>query len=171
VVSGECYRKKNKKKIQNRKSKIQNRKMNWGHGILIVIIVFLAGMLGMVFYASMQTNEMIDDQYYQKELEFQSVIDAQQNLLNLSENNLVSQGLTEVIITFPQGSYEKLEQGTIELIRNDDQQKDVQIAVQPNGYAHRTIPKSSLSKGMYKARIKWTSDGRPYYKEENVYVE
>ena len=50
--------------------------MNWGHKLTIVIVLFVAGMLGMVSYAMMQDNEMIDDHYYQKELEYQDVIDA-----------------------------------------------------------------------------------------------
>jgi hypothetical protein len=80
--------------------------MNWGHKLTIVIVLFVAGMLGMVSYAMMQDNEMIDDHYYQKELEYQDVIDASQNLANLTSDNLVSQTLTEVMITLPVGTFE-----------------------------------------------------------------
>jgi hypothetical protein len=145
--------------------------MNWGHKITIVIVLFVAGMLGMVGYAMMQSNEMIDDHYYQKELEYQDVIDASQNLVNLSSDNLVSQTLTEVMITLPVGTYEKLEKGNIELLRIDSKSKDVQLPIKPNGWNVRTISKDTLIKGMYKARIRWTSAGREYYKEESVFVE
>lgn len=145
--------------------------MNWGHKITIVIILFLVGMLGMVYYASIQDNEMIDDHYYQKELVYQEVIDAKQNLANLSGNNLINQTMYEVVITLPTGSYEKLESGNIELLRNDNQSKDVQLKIEPNGSNRRTISKSLLSKGVYKARIKWNSGGITYYKEESVFVE
>jgi hypothetical protein len=145
--------------------------MNWGHKITIVIVVFLVAMLGMVYYASIQSNEMIDDHYYQKELVYQDVIDAQQNLMNLTADNIVSQTMYEVVITLPTGSFEKLETGNIELLRNDNQSKDVQQAIIPNGSNRRTVSKSSLSKGIYKARIKWSSGGTEYYKEESVFVE
>ena len=145
--------------------------MNWGHKLTIVIIVFLVVMLGMVFYASMQTNEMIDDNYYQKELEYQNVIDAKQNLVNVSTNNLVSQTSIEVVITLPLGTFENLEKGNIELLRNDSKGKDIQLAIIPNGSNRRTIPKSTLLKGMYKARINWTNEGKEFYKEESVFVE
>jgi hypothetical protein len=145
--------------------------MNWGHKITIVIVLFLIAMLGMVYYASIQNNEMIDDHYYQKELVYQDVIDAQQNLMNLSADNLVSQTMYEVVVTLPAGSFEKLETGNIELLRNDSQSKDVQQAIIPNGSNRRTIPKSSLSKGVYKARIKWSNGGKQFYKEESVFVE
>ena len=145
--------------------------MNWGHKLTIVIVLFVAGMLGMVSYAMMQDNEMIDDHYYQKELEYQDVIDASQNLANLTSDNLVSQTLTEVMITLPVGTFEKLEKGNIELLRIDSKSKDVQLPIEVNGWNVRTISKSTLIKGLYKARIRWTSAGKEYYKEESVYVE
>src|SRR6187551_3519393 len=145
--------------------------MNWGHKLTIVIVLFLVVMLGMVIFATMQTNEMIDDNYYQKELEHQSIIDAKQNLVNVSSNNLVSQTLSEVVITLPPGTFESLEKGNIELLRNDSKGKDIQLAIVPNGSNRWAIPKSSLLKGMYKSRIKWTNGGKEFYKEENVFVE
>ena len=145
--------------------------MNWGHKITIVIVVFLVGMLSMVYYATQQTNEMVDDQYYQKEMVYQQVIDAQQNLQNISDDNLVSQTMYEMVFTLPTGTYEKLEKGNIELLRNDAKSKDVQVAIVPNGSNRRVIAKSTLSKGVYKARIRWTSDKKEFYKEESVYVE
>ena len=106
--------------------------MNWGHKLTIVIVLFVAGMLGMVSYAMMQDNEMIDDHYYQKELEYQDVIDASQNLANLTSDNLVSQTLTEVMITLPVGTFEKLEKGNIELLRIDSKGKDLQLPMEVN---------------------------------------
>ena len=145
--------------------------MNWGHKITIVIVVFLAGMLGMVYYASLQNNEMIDDHYYEKEIQYQTVIDAQQNLMNISSNTMIHQDIDDVTITFPAGSYEKLEKGSIEFLRNDSKRKDVQFNLQTDGSGQQSIPKGSLSKGMYKVRIKWSNDHTDYYREENLLVE
>ncbi|MEP6792968.1 MAG: FixH family protein [Saprospiraceae bacterium] len=145
--------------------------MNWGHSLTIFIILFLAGMLGMVYYASMQSNEMIDDHYYEKEMKYQSTIDAQKNLMAISTGSLIDQNQNEVIVTFPMGSFESMENGTIELLRNDAQRKDVDLAIQTNGTDRQLISKNSLTKGMYTARIKWTNAHREYYREEKLIVE
>ena len=145
--------------------------MNWGHKIGIVIVAFVISMLGMVFFASQQTNEMIDDNYYQKELAYQDVIDAKQNLYDLTSDNLVNQNVNELFITLPYGSFEKLEKGHIELLRTDAKIKDIQLPIIPNGSNRRSIQKSELTKGVYNARIRWTSNGKEYYKEESIYVE
>ena len=145
--------------------------MNWGHKITIVIIVFLVGMLGMVFIALRQNNEMIDDEYYKKELAYQQVIDAKKNLLKISENNIVNQNAREVIFILPVGTFEKFEEGHIELLRPDNQLKDVHMTMQFVGRDKYVIPKTDLLSGAYKARISWKNNGTPYYKEETVYVQ
>ncbi len=145
--------------------------MNWGHSLTIFIILFLAGMLGMVYYASLQSNEMIDDHYYEKEMQYQSTIDAQKNLMTKSSASMIDQDQDEVIITFPAGSFEQMENGTIELLRNDAQRKDVDLAIRTNGTDRQLISKNSLTKGMYTARIKWTNAHKEYYREEKLIVE
>lgn len=145
--------------------------LNWGHKLAIVIVLFLVAMLTMVFYAARQTNEMIDDNYYQKELGYQDLIDAQKNLLAVSANNIVSQDMDEVIFTLPIGTFEGLDSGRVELLRTDAERLDKFLDIIPDGTNRRSIPKAELSAGIYRARIRWSSKGIPYYKEESVYVE
>lgn len=145
--------------------------LNWGHKLAIAIGLFLVAILAMVYVATQQTNEMIDDHYYQKELRYQQVIDAQRNLMNVSTNNLVSQDADEVIVTLPAGTFEHLDSGRVELLRNDASRMDIFLDLRPDGYNRRSIPKDDLAPGLYRARIHWTSQGVPYYREESVFVE
>ncbi len=54
--------------------------MNWGHKITIVIVVFLVAMVSMVIVAYRQTNDMIDENYYTKELEYQKAGEDERSL-------------------------------------------------------------------------------------------
>ena len=54
--------------------------MSWGKGLSIVIIGFIVIMLGMVYISFQQTNEMIEDNYYDRELKYQEVINAKNRL-------------------------------------------------------------------------------------------
>ena len=54
--------------------------MSWGYRVLIILGIFLVGMISMVIVATKQTNEMIDSDYYEKELAYQQVIDARKRL-------------------------------------------------------------------------------------------
>jgi hypothetical protein len=145
--------------------------LNWGHGLLGVILLFLVSMTGMVYVASRQNNEMVDDHYYQKELAYQGVIDAGKNLKSLTKESIVSQTPEKVVIQFPVGSFENLESGSLELQRNEASQKDLHLPLTLSGSSAFEISKSGLTRGMYKMKISWINQQVPYFYEENVFVD
>jgi len=145
--------------------------MNWGHKITLVIITFIVCMVGMVFIAFKQTNEMIDANYYEKELKFQTLIDAANNLNEVSETDLIMQHKDELLITIPSTLLTDFENGQIELIKIDNQKRDTIIPFAPDTSGFFVIRKSILSLGTYKARIKWNSQKQVYYREQNIMVE
>ncbi|HEX5113441.1 MAG TPA: FixH family protein [Saprospiraceae bacterium] len=144
--------------------------LNWGHGILSVILLFLVGIAFMVYVASKQNNEMVDDHYYQKELAYQGVIDASKNLQMVTEKSLVHQTIDNLVIQFPEGSFEQLVSGSIDLQRNDAKEKDLHFNVSTSGNGIFEIPKSTMTNGLYKIRISWVNKQLPYYAEENIFI-
>ena len=144
---------------------------NWGHGIFGAILLFLVGMGTMVYIASGQTNEMVDDHYYQKELAYQGVIDAGKNLKALTSQSIVSQTSAYVVIQLPVGSFESLESGSIDLQRNDASRNDVHLELSSTGSSVIEIPKSGLTRGFYRMRIAWINQQVPYFFDEKVFIE
>jgi len=145
--------------------------LNWGHGILGVILGFLVCMCIMIYIASQQTNEMVDDHYYQKELAYQGVIDAGKNLKALTSQSIVSQTSAYVVIQFPVGSFENLQSGTLDLQGSDASRKDLHIELSSTGSPAFEIAKSGLDRGFYRMKVAWINRQVPYYFEENVFIE
>jgi len=58
--------------------------MNWGTKILIVYVVFIAGILLMVFKSSIQKTDLVTTDYYAKELKYQEKIDEMNRVSALS---------------------------------------------------------------------------------------
>src|SRR5688572_9802886 len=104
--------------------------MNWGHKITIAILLLLVSLGTMVWYAMQQTNEMVDSQYYQQELAYQQVIDAQHNLNAVTNIKIITQTSEGLHVQLPSGTFETLNSGTIELMRPDDSGKDIHIDMQ-----------------------------------------
>ena len=63
--------------------------MNWGYKILFVIILFVVGMVGMVIVAFKQSNEMLDTNYYERELQYQQLIDASARLNQITKAEIL----------------------------------------------------------------------------------
>lgn len=145
--------------------------MNWGYKIILVIAVFIIAMLSMVFVAFKQSNEMIDDNYYEKELKYQSLIDGSNNLNAVYKDSLLTQDENNLIFTIPATLCTSFKKGKIEFIKNDDMSKDKTIALSPDASGKYTVDKKQFSKGSYRARIQWINDKTSYYKEQTISIK
>lgn len=145
--------------------------MNWGKSITIVIVSFIAIVLGMVYVASKQTNEMIDKNYYDKEIKYQTLIDAADNLNKVTKDSLITQDQQKVNIQIPASLKTNFKAGKLVFLRNDDQKKDLEQTFSPDGTGLYAVEKAKFSKGRYKVRIEWTNDNTPYYREQNLDIQ
>lgn len=144
--------------------------MNWGYKILTVIILFVAGMMSMVYLAMRQTNDMLDENYYVQEKQYQSLIDGQKALQKIQQQPLIVQNDNQVTVQLPDSSFDKISDATIHFLKPDNQKLDVSYELKPDASGQYHINKSVLAKGMYKVRVKWTNGGQLYYSDDNFYV-
>ena len=145
--------------------------MSWGYKILIVYIVFITMMLGMVYVASRQTNEMQDKNYYAKELVYQSVIDGKNNLNALSETVSISNTSEMVTIKLPGAAIANITEGSVYFLRPSDEKSDVRTKLIVDASGIQTIPAAKFKKGLYTVQISWKSNGKIYYNEQKYTVE
>lgn len=144
--------------------------MGWGKGISIFIILFIITMMGMVWLASKQSIEMIDGNYYQKEVEFQGVIDGRNRLKNILAGKAFIQNQSEKLtLNFPVQTVSNIDSGSIELLKLDNQKLDEKISLNPNEEGIQEIQKKELNAGKYRIRILWSNEGQTYYHEEDLY--
>ena len=144
--------------------------MNWGYKILIVIILFIIGMGTMVSIAMRQKNEMIDEQYYVKELKHQGQIDAENNLNRIAEKLAIKDSLGSLIIKIPAAALPNVTEGTVVFLRPSDKRMDLNLPLQTDASGYQFFNKSKFVKGQYKVRISWKSEQKAYYYEQPLFV-
>ena len=142
--------------------------MNWGHKITIVIVIFIISMLSMVFVAFKQTNEMIDKDYYNEEIKYQTLIDASRNLNAIGSVNLLTKTDENLVISIPSSLVQKFEEGKLELIKSSAEKDDRSFKITPDASGVYKVSLSKVPTGFYKARIWFTSDKKPYYREQEI---
>jgi hypothetical protein len=144
--------------------------MSWGKGISIFIIAFICIMLGMVWLASKQSIEMIDSNYYQKEVAFQGVIDGRHRLKEALAGKAFILNLPEKVqLQFPVATVSKVDSGYIELLKLDNQKFDMKVVLNPNAEAVQDIPKKEFREGKYRIRVLWSNEGQTYYHEDDLF--
>lgn len=143
--------------------------MNWGTKILIIYIVFVMGIVFMVFKSSVQNTDLVTTDYYAKELRYQEKIDEAGRTAALSapiEYSIKDNALT---IVFPKDFAGKQIAGEAVLYCPSDEKKDLKknfsVKDEP---LQMEIPSGST--GLYELHISWQDGGVTYYFEKKIVI-
>jgi hypothetical protein len=146
------------------------KNFSWGHGVVIALFAFIVFILSMLFlFPNGQKNsEMVTDNYYEEELQYQDVIDAKKRADTLQEKPAYSQDTNGIKIQFPKDYNNTNSTVKFVLNRTDDQNLDIKKAVQLDVNQSFIIPTRVLSKGNYTLRLMWTKDKSDYRMDYDV---
>jgi len=146
------------------------KNFTWGHGIFLALASFIIFILSMLFlFPNGQKNsEMVTENYYEEELEYQSVIDAKKRADTLQEKPAYSQNASGMTLTFPKSINNANSNVKFVLNRSDDQNLDIKKSVQLDPNQSFTIPANVLTKGNYTLRLMWTKDKTDYRLDYDV---
>lgn len=143
--------------------------MNWGWNIVFAFTGFVAFIVYLAI-RSFQTNiDLVTEDYYQQELQYQQQIEKMANTKHLAVNLTIAQKDQQLIIQFPEAMTEEIS-GTISLFRPSDARFDLTEAIAINtGQQHR-LNVDQLPKGHYKVKVDWKTGAEAYYSEKPIYL-
>jgi len=145
-------------------------KINWGGGIVIAIIAFMAFIL--YFVIRMSTNskydyDLVTENYYKSELVFQKEINKEQNLKLLSEPIQIEQKSEGITIIFPAELKPKEIQGKVFLYRPSNKKLDIEIPLSISSNI-LFLPKKDLAGGRWNIYIDFTHQGTAYLVKKEI---
>ncbi len=147
-------------------------KINWGTGLVIVMVLFIAFIMYFVIKISTDKKydyDLVTEEYYKKEMVYQEEIDAEENS-NTLEGSISGEKTPEGwMVTFPKNiDYTKIE-GTVFLYRPSNKQLDFKLPLKLSS-PNLLIPDHLLVAGRWNTIVQWTYEGENYlYKKEIVY--
>lgn len=144
------------------------KNLNWGHGLMIALGCFIIFILTLIFTFPTSNNaDLVSDNYYEEELEYQKIIDAKHNAAKLKQ--LPTQKLTTngIEITFPENIVVDGNKVNFVLFRTEDSNLDVkkEITLHHNYFI---IPSKVISKGSYTLKLRWTENKKPYQVDYDI---
>lgn len=147
-------------------------KINWGTGIVITIVAFIAFI--MFFVVSMMTDkkydhDLVTKKYYEKELNYQKDIDASQNSVNDNKLLKVQKVAEGIRIEFPENiDYQKIT-GTVFLYRPSNEHLDFEIPISISK-PFFFVPDNRLLDGRWNIQVTWKYENKNYkYTKEITY--
>jgi len=141
------------------------KKFNWGHGIFIFYVCFVGAVVTALVASFGVDHSLVVDDYYAKDLAYQSQYEkAQNNLMNEKVNISKDPATKQLTINFENAKSIK---GNIEFYRPSDKTKDFNVKVKDKS---TKISTADLLPGKWILKIDWVEGGKSYYKEEQIYL-
>jgi len=143
-------------------------KLNWGTSIAIFYSIFVIVMVFMVVRATQTSVELVQPNYYNKDIHYESFRQSRQNnaiLLTQVEIKYTPQ-IHTVSIIFPE-DMEHIS-GEVTLYRPSNKFQDKKIKINTNDQKTMEIDTQQLSKGLWRVIIHWSAGGKDYYKEKSI---
>jgi nitrogen fixation protein FixH len=139
-------------------------KVNWGTAIVLAFVGFIGFI--MYFVISMATNDKYDhdlvvENYYQKELKFQTDIDKEENSKNLKTNVSWKKTQDGILVEFPKNLGIENIKGKVFLYRPSNKHLDFEIPISLSNH-NLLIPDNKLLDGRWNISIDWTYNNESY---------
>ncbi|MCB0401897.1 MAG: FixH family protein [Flavobacteriales bacterium] len=143
--------------------------MNWGYRIVIAFVIFMGLIISAVVYTSSKQSDLVADDYYMQEVNYQEIIDARQNSKDIKDSIRIEQDAENIRIVFPAVVQPTLK-GTVHFFHPQNESKDLVSDIILNNENTLVIGKVQLAKGNYTLKFKWEDGGKKFYVEKTFYV-
>ncbi|MVM31757.1 nitrogen fixation protein FixH [Spirosoma sp. HMF4905] len=146
--------------------------MNWGKSIILVFVLFGSFIGTMVYRMTRERIDLVSENYYQNEIEYQQHIDRVSNAQSIQAGFNFSKIMTyladqqQVVFVLPN----RLQKGEITFYRPGDSRQDFRVNVPAKHPTRQVIPTKSLAKGNWRVQFTWSDGQREYYKEEQIFL-
>ena len=143
-------------------------KLNWGHYIAISFTLFVMLILYMVYRSYQNNHDLVAEDYYKQEIEFQNVIDKKSRAEALEHNVTWESQNQGILLSFPELGKEI--EGEIRLFRPSDKSKDVSFKILLDDKNQQFLKDASFVHGKYLIYIDWKAGEAEYFTEGTAYV-
>lgn len=141
--------------------------MDWGKGILLSIIGFVVLIMTMVVISvRMDGIELVTENYYEAEINYQDRIDEESSAMRLDRNVITYRTTAKNLeLDLPEGT-----SGKIQLFRPSDSSLDREILLDVIESGNTIVSLNDLKPGYWKIQLSWTEKGKNYYEEKKITI-
>ncbi len=141
--------------------------MNWGKGIVIAFILFIAMIFLFIYLGSRESSDLVSEDYYAQELQYEDRIVAINNV-GIWKDSIHLNVTAEAIILSVPPALLPAESGSVHLFRPSSASDDKFFDFTPDATGKQYISRASLKKGSYTFKLSWEGKGKTYYWEKNI---
>ena len=144
-------------------------KFTWGHGITTFIIGFILFM-GFLVYKTMNVQfDLVAEDYYAQELDYQNKLNEMHNVNELEEEVLVNAHIGHVMITLPESQSAAI--GNITMYSPANKESDRSFSFDSSTNGNLEISTDGMVPGWYELQLRWEHQETNYYYKQEIEVK
>lgn len=142
----------------------------WPYGVIAAFLLFAGGLATTVTIAVTHPENLVNDNYYENEVQFQSQIDNTARAQKAGAALRCDPAAQKMVIALPAAQLTQKFSGTVRLYRPDSPKQDRELALAPNPDGTQTLTLTPLAPGPWLLKVAWQADGKGYYLEQKFIV-
>ena len=149
---------------------MKTEKNFWPLGIIVTFALFFIGMASVVVIAATHREHLVNNNYYEQELKYQSQIDTVARTQTSGAQLAFDAATGAVVIHLPGAQRAQKFSGAIELYRPAAPDLDQKFPLTPDAAGTQTLDVSKLTPGLWLVRVQWNAAGADYFLEQKITV-
>jgi hypothetical protein len=140
----------------------------WPAGIIASFAIFIAFMMTIWFFYNSQRIDLVTQNYYERQIQYQGQIDRITRTRNLPEpvRLTYSSEQRQIEIQFPFQFQPEQVEGTVTFYRPSNSSMDYVLPIVLSTERKQIIFTRNLAAGLWRIKMSWQSEGLDYYHEE-----
>jgi len=144
-------------------------KFNWGTGIAIFLVLFLAAAAAFIIFAVNQDVNLVHKDYYEKGVDYSEQMKVESRSEIFRDKVQVSVKTDGMSISIDSLLASTIDSGTVILFRPSDKMLDVTVPLGKNGVT--LIPADKVSMGRYIVKVNWFVSGAEYEIKKDINIQ
>ena len=144
-------------------------KNNWGTYIAIVYTIFAASMIFMLLRSCGVSSPLIEDDYYNKELQFNKLKTYEQNVLRINAIPVFSKTNNKAVWTFMETA-NKGANGVLKYKHLQEPNYDQDSEFMFDSITSIEMPIMNFNKGLYQVEILWSNGEDTFYNLQKIKI-
>lgn len=145
------------------------KNMNWGKWVALFFTTYVVFLLIMLFYSFSLDINLVEEDYYAKDLSYQEQIERIERTKDLKESitNIFYKKNNLYRVIFPNMDSPDKYSGKILLFRPSDAKMDFSMPIKLDSSYIMNINTSKMAAGFWRIKIAWQINDDKYYNEDS----
>ncbi len=142
--------------------------MNFGNWIVVAFVLFAAFIGTLVAVCVREDISLVSKDYYQEELVYQDQIQRLNNVAGLKEKPVIT--VVDHMLQIEFNQFDAMEKAELKIFCPSNAKMDRNFLVKSSDTQIQFFKLDPLQKGMHRAKLQWTMNGKEFYFEEVIYI-